>query len=131
MPKNAPASPAEKFHDRDMAQASFQSVSLRDAQFHMADLGNARFQIADLSGARFEDINLSGATFHDINFSNVTLSAAQLGGATFKDIGLPPGSVERQRGVTFTQADLKRFHVPGVRPVPRSGDGLQAGWHDH
>lgn len=70
------------------------------------DVSSSRFDNVNMSKADFENINLSGSRFHDINFSDVHFSAAQMGGTTFKHIGLPPGSRERQRPVTFEEATL-------------------------
>ena len=70
------------------------------------NLAGSAFEHSNLAGTRFTDINLSGARFHDINFSDVQFTAAQIGGATFKHIGPPPQTHERQRGVTFEEATL-------------------------
>ena len=82
--------------DQDLSGSSFDMVNLEGVSFQNANLGHAKF----------EDINLAGATFNDINFSDVTFSAAQLGGTVFKQLGLPPGSPEKQRGITFEDADM-------------------------
>ncbi|MEZ5277294.1 MAG: pentapeptide repeat-containing protein [Opitutaceae bacterium] len=74
-----------------------------------ADLTGSRFEDVCLVEAEFENVNLSGATLHDINMSDITVSAAQLGGAKFKHIGPPPdedGKQERQRPVTFEEMML-------------------------
>ena len=79
---------------------------LSESSFEMVNLEGVRFQQANLGQAKFEDINLSGATFNDINFSDVVFSRAQLGGTVFKQLGLPPGSPEKQRGIRFEDADM-------------------------
>jgi uncharacterized protein YjbI with pentapeptide repeats len=64
---------------------------------------------ANLAGSTFTDVNLSKVRMHDINLSDLDLSAAQIGGAKFKHIGLPPskeGKQERQRPVLFEEATL-------------------------
>lgn len=69
----------------------------------------SEFEDLNLAGAKFTNINLSKARFHDINFSDVTVTAAQMGGVTFKHIGphpRPDGTQERQRPVTFEEAML-------------------------
>ena len=71
---------------------------------YRADLAGSRFEDVNLADAQFEDVNLSDARFHNINLSDITLTDAQIGGATFKHIGPPPGKdgkVARQRPVTF------------------------------
>ena len=79
---------------------------LSDSSFNMVNLEGVRFQQANLGHALFEDINLAGSRFNDINFSDVVFSRAQLGGTVFRQLGLPLGSTERQRGITFEDADM-------------------------
>ncbi len=74
-----------------------------------ANLAGSVFNDVNLSGSAFENVNLSKTRMHDINLSDLDLSAAQIGGATFKHIGPPPnkeGKQERQRPVTFEEAML-------------------------
>jgi uncharacterized protein YjbI with pentapeptide repeats len=74
-----------------------------------ADLSGSQFHCVNLSGADFDDVNLSKARFHNINFSDLTITAAQIGGAKLKHIGPPPdkqGRQERQRPVTFEEMTL-------------------------
>jgi uncharacterized protein YjbI with pentapeptide repeats len=74
-----------------------------------ANLAGSVFNDVNLAGAVFENVNLSNTKMHDINLSDLDLSAAQIGGAKFKHIGLPPdkqGKQERQRPVTFEEATL-------------------------
>jgi RNA polymerase sigma-70 factor (ECF subfamily) len=54
-------------------------------------------------------VSLVRAKFHNINFSDITVTAAQMGGAKFKHIGPPPdkeGKQERQRPVMFEEMML-------------------------
>ena len=74
-----------------------------------ADNSGSGFHDVNLADATFEDVNLSRARFHGVNLSDVDISAAQIGGATFKHIGLPPGEDshdQRQRPVTFEEMTL-------------------------
>lgn len=84
------------FRDKNLSGSSFEMVNLEGVSFQNANLGHAKFQ----------DINLGGATFNDINFSDVVFSMAQLGGTVFKQLGLPPGSPEKQCGITFEEDDM-------------------------
>ncbi|MBC7617518.1 MAG: pentapeptide repeat-containing protein [Candidatus Saccharibacteria bacterium] len=84
------------FRDKNLSGSSFEMVNLEGVSFQNANLGHAKFQ----------DINLGGATFNDINFSDVVFSMAQLRGTVFKQLGLPPGSPEKQRGITFEEDDM-------------------------
>jgi uncharacterized protein YjbI with pentapeptide repeats len=73
------------------------------------NIAGSEFENLNMAGSRFTDINLSGSRFHDIDFSDVSFTAAQIGGTTFKHIGLPPdpnGKQGRQRPVTFEDGML-------------------------
>ena len=71
-----------------------------------ADISGSRFHDVNLAGAEFDDANMSKVRFHNINMSDIAVSAVQMGGAKFKHIGPPPGSKEKQRPLTFEEADL-------------------------
>ena len=74
-----------------------------------AKYSNSVFTDVDLAGSVFENVNLTKVRMHNINLSDLDLSAAQIGGASFKHIGPPPakdGKQERQRPVTFEEAML-------------------------
>jgi uncharacterized protein YjbI with pentapeptide repeats len=71
-----------------------------------ANISGSRFHNVDMAEAVFDDVNMSRVTFHNINMSDVSVTAVQMGGARFKHIGLPPGSNEKQRPLTFEEADL-------------------------
>ena len=74
-----------------------------------ADLSGSQFHDVNLGGAEFDNANLSKARFHNINLSDISVIAAQIGGAKFKHIGPPPdkdGKQERQRPVTFDEMML-------------------------
>ena len=73
------------------------------------NIAGSEFEDLNMAGTQFTNINLSGSRFHDINFSDVHFKAAQIGGTTFKHIGLPPdkdGKQHRQRPVTFEEGML-------------------------
>lgn len=69
-------------------------------------MSGPKFTDVNLAQAEFDDVNLCRARFHNINMSDISVSAAQMGGAKFKHIGLPPGSKEKQRPIAFEEADL-------------------------
>src|SRR4051794_10564907 len=71
-----------------------------------ANMSGSRFHDVNLAGADFDDVNLSKARFHNINLSDIQVSAVQMGGATFKHVGLPAGAQALQRPVTFEEATL-------------------------
>lgn len=82
-----------------------------------ANLAGSRFHDVNLAEAEFDDVNMSKASFHNINLSDVTITAAQMGGAKFKHIGPPPdknGHQERQRPVTFEEMMLCDSHFHNV-----------------
>lgn len=78
-----------------------------------ARLSGSRFEDVCLGDAEFDDVNLAGAKFHNINFADVTITAAHFGGATFRHIGLHPGSEGRQRPLLFDEADLNGTRFAG------------------
>jgi uncharacterized protein YjbI with pentapeptide repeats len=81
---------------------------------HLAEhacLAGSRFHNVNLADAEFDDVNMSKVTFHNINMSDISVSAVQMGGAKFKHIGLPPGSKEKQRPMTFEEADLNGTRI--------------------
>ena len=72
-------------------------------------LTGSRFEDVCLGDAEFDNVSLVRTKFHNINMSDISVSAAQMGGATFKHIGPPPdenGKQERQRPVTFEEMML-------------------------
>ena len=71
-----------------------------------AKLTGSRFEDVCLGDAEFDNVSLVRAKLHNINLSDITVTAAQIGGATFKHIGLPPGSKGKQRPLRFEEADL-------------------------
>jgi uncharacterized protein YjbI with pentapeptide repeats len=73
------------------------------------DIAGSEFRDVNLAGAVFENVNMSQTRMHDINLSDISISAANLGGAHFKHIGPAPdpsGKQERQKAVTFEEAQL-------------------------
>ncbi len=82
------------------------SDSAEENKFEGRNMPGTTFHNVNLGNAHFDDVNLSGAIFHDINFSDVAFSAAQMGGATFKHIGLPRDAKGTQRGLAFENAEL-------------------------
>lgn len=75
----------------------------------MADIAGSVFRDVNLSGSEFENVNMRQTRMHDINLSNVSISAANLGGAHFQHLGPAPdqnGKQERQKAVTFEEAQL-------------------------
>lgn len=83
-----------------------ENADLSGSRFCTFNLRNCQFHNVNLSKADFNDVNLSIAKFHNINLSYVKISAAQMGGAKFKHIGLPRGSKGKQRPLKFEECDL-------------------------
>jgi len=92
----------------DASGARFHDANLRDAEFENVNMSGARFENVNLGAGAFENVNLGRAVFHDVNMSDVVLSAVQLGGAKFCQIGLPPGVSGNQRPMTFEVVDLNQ-----------------------
>src|SRR5438093_8457485 len=93
--------------ERMPKQMSLKHEDVSSSRFEDLNMSKSEFNDVNLSGARFDDINFSGSQFHDINFSDVSFAAAQIGGTTFKHIGPPDGSREKQRPVTFEEGILR------------------------
>jgi len=97
-----------------------------------ANLAESVFTDVNLAGAVFENVNLSKVRMHNINLSDLDLSAAQIGGASFKHIGPPPstdGKQERQRPVTFEEATLcdstfKKVDLSNVKILDCNLEGM-------
>jgi uncharacterized protein YjbI with pentapeptide repeats len=106
----------------DISKSQFQDVNLARAEFDDVNLGEASFN----------NINLARARFHNINLSDISVSAAQMGGAHFRHIGPPPGpdgKQERQRPVTFEEMMLcdstfRRVDLSDVRIVECDTTGM-------
>ena len=87
------------------------------SRFEDVCLGDAEFNDVSLAGAKFNNVNLGGVKFHNINFSDTVITAANLGGATFKHIGTAPdenGNPPEQRPVLFVEADLNSSKFENV-----------------
>jgi uncharacterized protein YjbI with pentapeptide repeats len=95
-------------------------VDITGSRFENVNMAAVAFDDVNLAKATFENVNLSGSRFHDINFSDVTIEAAQIGGATFRHIGGAGEKPARQRGVTFADmqlcdSTLDRVDLSGVK----------------
>jgi uncharacterized protein YjbI with pentapeptide repeats len=76
---------------------------------YMVGIAGSVFRDVDLSGSEFENANMSKSRLHDIDLRDISISAANLGGAHFKHLGPAPdknGKQERQKPVTFEEAML-------------------------
>ena len=94
-----------------------------------AKLTGSRFEDVCLGDAEFDNVSLVRAKLHNINLSDITVTAAQIGGATFKHIGLPPGSTGKQRPLRFEEADLNgttilKCDLSGVKMEKCNTDGM-------
>ena len=97
-----------------------------------ADYAESVFTDVNLARAAFENVNLTKVRMHNINLSDLDLSAAQIGGASFKHIGPPPtkdGKQERQRPVTFEEATLcdstfKKVDLSNVKILDCNMEGM-------
>jgi uncharacterized protein YjbI with pentapeptide repeats len=69
----------------------------------------SRFEDVCLGEAEFDNVSLVNAIFHNINMSDIKVSCIQWGGASFKDIGLPPipeCQGQKQRPLSFENCDI-------------------------
>lgn len=97
-----------------------------------AKLTGSRFEDVCLGDAEFDNVSLVRAKLHNINLSDITVTAAQMGGAKFKHIGPPPdkdGKQDRQRPVTFEEMMLcdstfRRVDLSNVAIVECNTEGM-------
>jgi uncharacterized protein YjbI with pentapeptide repeats len=90
-----------------------------------ADLTGSRFEDVCLGEAEFDNVSLVRAKLHNVNLSDITVTAAQMGGAKFKHIGPPPdkdGKQERQRPIIFEEMMLcdstfRKVDLSGAFPI--------------
>ena len=93
----------------------------------------SEFNNVGMAKSQFTNINMSGVAFEDINFSDISVKFAQMGGARFCCIGLPPEARERgekQRPVWFEHFDLndstfKDGNLANVEIINCTLDGMK------
>ena len=75
-------------------------------------IDESTFSQVSLQRVAFNDVTLAGSTIVNANLSDLQVEGAQLGGARFKNIGMPPvghpfyKEGARQRPVRFEHCDL-------------------------
>jgi len=102
-----------------------------------ADLSGSHFHDVNLAATEFENVNMTKASFHNINLSDISVTAAQIGGAKFRHVGPPPdkhGKQARQRPVsfeemmlcdsTFRKVDLSNVHIVECDTTGMTIDGI-------
>ena len=77
-----------------------------------ACIEESTFLTVNLNRSRFENVSLAGATVKNANLSQIQIEGAQLGGAYFHQIGMPPqghpdyNPVAKQQPLRFGDCDL-------------------------
>jgi uncharacterized protein YjbI with pentapeptide repeats len=86
-----------------------------------ADISGSRFLDVNLAGAEFNDVNLAEARVHNVNMSDMAIDCVQMGGTSFRHVGLPPDQpgAGKQRPLAFEECDLngstfKKVDLSGV-----------------
>ena len=85
--------------------------------------------------ATFTNMNMSGISFRDIDLSDLKVEDAQMGGAVFRNIGLPPedhfaaGRREEHHPLLFDNCDLhgstiKDCNLKGVKIESSDVEGM-------
>lgn len=125
---------------------SFSTIKCGKHVAEHTNLAGSRFNNVNLEGAEFRNVSLARATFHNLNLCNIVISAAQLGGALFRHVGLPTGSPGKQLPLTFEECDLNstRFDHCDLSNVQITDcdtagltingipvEELMAAWHAH
>ncbi|WP_164669421.1 pentapeptide repeat-containing protein [Virgibacillus doumboii] len=81
-------------------------------QVQMAEMSGSTFKEVMAENLYFQNVNLTGTKITDANLSDLHIEDAQIGGAIFRNIGLPPedhpnyDSNATHRTVTFENCDL-------------------------
>jgi uncharacterized protein YjbI with pentapeptide repeats len=94
-------------------------ITQTEAQLEVqtACLDDSRFQFVQMQRCYFENISLSGTKISDADLSDLEVDGAQLGGAYFHDIGMPPEGHSmyepeaRQRPLRFENCDLTNSEI--------------------
>ncbi|WP_273831701.1 sigma-70 family RNA polymerase sigma factor [Guptibacillus sedimenti] len=100
------------FKELRLRSALFDQVELTNAKFMNSNLAQSNFSDAYMVEATFKNINMSGISFRDIDLSDLKVEDAQMGGAVFRNIGLPPedhlaaGRREEHMPILFEKCDL-------------------------
>jgi uncharacterized protein YjbI with pentapeptide repeats len=78
-----------------------------------ANLSGSKIHMVNLADTIFDDINMSKVKFTNICFSDMEICGAQMGGAYFHCIGLPPETKgnRKQRPLKFENCDLNRSSI--------------------
>jgi uncharacterized protein YjbI with pentapeptide repeats/predicted transcriptional regulator YdeE len=102
----------------------FENCRAEAVAFRDVAMPGLLFENANLERARFDDVNLSRGQIQNANLSDLEIKGAQLGGALFRHIGLPPPgdpahqAGAEQRPLRFEQCDL---HGSTVKDCDLSG----------
>ena len=87
-----------------------------------AKLTGSRFEDVCLGEAEFDNVSLVRANIHNVNMSDMTIDCVQIGGTTFRNVGLPPDQRSKKQrpllfenceltGSTFAQCDLSDVKI--------------------
>jgi len=130
------ASASTRFKDGSV----FENCQAEGVAFRDVALPGLSFENANLGRIRFESVNLSQGQIHDANLSDLEIKGAQLGGALFRHIGLPPPGhpafkegVEQRplrfeecdlHGSTVKDCDLSHVAISGCRMPGMTIDGI-------
>jgi hypothetical protein len=97
----------------------FENCRAEGVMFRDVAMPGLRFENANLSQIRFDDVNLARGQIQNANLSDLEIKGAQLGGALFRHIGLPPPGHPayqegaKQRPLRFEECDLNSSTVKG------------------
>ena len=73
-----------------------------------AKLTGSRFEDVCLGEAEFDNVSLARARIHNVNMSDMMIDCVQIGGTTFRHVGLPPDQrkINKQRPLVFDDCDF-------------------------
>jgi uncharacterized protein YjbI with pentapeptide repeats len=64
--------------------------SSKEVHVHQSCIDESTFHSVSMQRVRFEDITLAGSSITNANLSGLAIEGAQLGGARFSNVGMPP-----------------------------------------
>ncbi|RXZ80970.1 pentapeptide repeat-containing protein [Paenibacillaceae bacterium] len=82
-----------------------------------ADISGSQFICNRAEGLYFENVSLAGSKITDANLSDLEIDGAQIGGAYFHNIGMPPeghpkhDSSSKQKPAKFENCDLNNSTI--------------------
>jgi len=95
------------------------------------NLSESRFHDVNLTQADFDNVCLAQTRIHNVNMSDMTIECVQMGGTSFRHVGLPPEqrTAAKQRPLMFEDCDLngsafKKVDLSGAKIAECNIEGM-------